>query len=265
MNRTSETKKGQIKSVKTSFLQRDERYDIEVLEDLVLFSVFHKDVKKNGLALSIDFAIEVALTILKGMNRDLLLRTLISLQDFYPGEFVGPEDHSKLDEDYGAIENSAIAGIGNVEVEGIPLEDLAIPEEGQAHVRAILDVIYDLAEVPVEELQDNLEKGIAHLFSVGAVTLESAAEVVSWECKTSTPGHDKPTPAAPGLEGGSVVPKHIREVLAPRGAGRTHEEEEQLHKNKQVIAWIEQANSTELLEFNRLFHAASAEKKPITE
>ncbi len=146
MNITSETKKGQIKSVKTSFLQGDERYDIEVFEDLVLFSVFHKDVKKNGLALSIDFAIEVALTILKGMNRDLLLRTLISLQDFHPGEFVGPGDHSKLDEDYDAIENSAIAGIGNVEVEGIPLEDLAIPEEGQTHVRAILDVIYDLTE-----------------------------------------------------------------------------------------------------------------------
>lgn len=427
----SKTKKGHITSRTTTYVHGDESYVIDVSDTSVSCTISHKGVKKREFSWKIDFAIEMALIILKGMNRELLIKTLISLQDFHPGSFVGPDGvtYDTIESDYADAELRAIASLSSEP--GIPLEDitpaemgseydegfriaqstpffrsysdwslssginasdefqlgfehgmcvprlatnhpagkepspmrpshpfypvvrsfanmlLAFPashfskavcglemidweehmelpirkllqdaarlktgenppieqlEEGQARIRAVLDVIYDLADVPVTELQENLEKGIAHLFSIGALTLDSLAEVVSWDSRTVV-NPKSPLPNTTtvterifgvdwGGDGGGVGAVTRIEVesfetdtrgwTSPQGAGQTPEEANKLVKSQEVINWIKRSDITgmgrilhaleefrhttpELIEFRTLWRGACEEKKPSAE
>jgi len=80
-----------------------------------------------------DFAIEVALAILKGMGREALMHAIQSLQDFHPSEFSGPGEPAKPPHPSkgvvaGLLDHLDIQGSAHLG-EGIPLDEVGAPEE----------------------------------------------------------------------------------------------------------------------------------------
>jgi len=364
MDRQQKPKKGRITSRTTTYSHGAESYEISVIDDCVGFKIFYEGVKLREFSWKMDFAVEVALIILKGMNRQSLIETLISLQDFHPGDFSAPGEASRIVEsDYSEMGRKILAAYGADPSDGIPLESISAsspsqyaygegfriavsspmfdsfedwransgissvpsqfkagfndgletrrnvdaikakgeesPQSDPVKIRAILDVLCDLSEVPVEEIQENIENGIAHLFSIGAITLDSAAEVAQWECKTQV--NPKPTfqegrgvggavlgdgrrlgvcePSGEGFKEETLhVPSPAKET-APHPAGKTDKVHIELPATEQVILWLKRTDhsglfqvlsaleagslvSPELIEFRKLWRGACEEKKP---
>lgn len=91
------TTTGRVTSRKTTFVAGSETYEIEVFDTFVRITTIGQNGTSSSVSWKLDFAVESALCILKGMNRESLLKALISLQDFHPGEFIVPDqsDDSK--------------------------------------------------------------------------------------------------------------------------------------------------------------------------
>lgn len=90
------TETGRVTSRKTTYVAGSETYEIEVFDHRVTISVSGQNGSSSTISWKLDFAVEIALCILKGMNRENLLKALLSLQDFHPGEFVVPGEEAGI-------------------------------------------------------------------------------------------------------------------------------------------------------------------------
>lgn len=254
------TKTGRVTERRTTYVQGDESYNIIVSDSMVRFEVLYKGEIKKRFAWKLDFAVEVALTILKGMKRENLIKTLISLEDFHPGEFVAPASPiAAFDPDI--MEEVEKMMKSQQYTVGTPLDDIPFPTEKISV--PIENVTFNAppcetrASIPLSKLATHMRPASPHYQHVrnfaNQITCFPAShfskalcglELIDWE-------GEKPLPLDHLLRRIVETKEELEakeKESTPQAAGQTSEDPVEVTAAQKIKLWMDRSSASQVQE-----------------